>query len=254
METITQLQGDYSELETSDSSAEAEAIMAEETQFVKKIEEKTNFLEFLRQETEEILARNLHKDIVRQLKIYESKFDEIQDLKTAIQELELEAGEDPDKVRKWRDLKVEIKKFQPYTERLSSALHDFKKREQHEKEDELNQAKRRKFEMEIELKKLKFKQSLEFEAKLEEVREKPEVTQKQLSVKLAKLEMTKFKGTHMDWFRFWSQFETEVERQNIDPLTKFNYFKEFLEPKVRSTIKNLNHSSEGYERAKKILK
>ena len=151
-------------------------------------------------------------------------------------------------------MKVQIRKFQPYTERLSNALHDFKQREQHEKEEELNQAKQRQFEMEIELEKLKFKQRLELEAKLEEIRGKPEVTQKQISVKLPKLEITKFKGTHMDWFRFWSQFETEVDKQNIDPVTKFNYLKEFLEPKVRSTIENLNHSSEGYERAKQILK
>ena len=229
--------------------------MAEETQLLRKIEGKTNFLGFLREETEEILGRNIHKDIVRQLRIYESKLDEIQDIKTAVQELKLEAGEHPDKVRKWRaDLEVEIVKFQPYIERLSSALHDFKKREQHEKEEELIQAKQRQFEMEIELEKLKFKQRLELEAKLEEVRGKPEATQKQISVKLPKLEITKFRGTHMDWFRFWSQFETEVDKQNIDPVTKFNYLKEFLEPKVRSTIENLNHSSEGYERAKQILK
>ena len=71
--------------------------MAEETQLVKKIEGKTNFLEFLREETEEILASNIHKDIVRQLRIYESKLGEIQDIKTAIQEFKLEAGEHPDK-------------------------------------------------------------------------------------------------------------------------------------------------------------
>eukprot|EP00112_Aurelia_sp_Birch-Aquarium-sp1_P004317 Seg1487.14 transcript_id=Seg1487.14/GoldUCD/mRNA.D3Y31 product="hypothetical protein" protein_id=Seg1487.14/GoldUCD/D3Y31 len=196
--------------------------MAEETQLVKKIKVKTNFLEFLREETEEILARNIHKDIVRQLRIYESKLDEIQDIKTAIQELKLEQGEDPDKVRKWRaDLEVEIRKFHPYTDKLSNALHDFKQREQREREEELNQAKQRQFETEIELEKLKFKQRLELEAKLEEIRGKPEATQKQISVKLPKLEITKFKGTHMDWFRFWSQFETEVDRQNIDPVTKF---------------------------------
>eukprot|EP00112_Aurelia_sp_Birch-Aquarium-sp1_P003366 Seg1376.1 transcript_id=Seg1376.1/GoldUCD/mRNA.D3Y31 product="Solute carrier family 35 member F5" protein_id=Seg1376.1/GoldUCD/D3Y31 len=211
--------------------------MAGETQLVKKIKVKTNFLEFLREKTQEILARNIHKDVVRQLRIYESKLDEIQDIKTAIQELKLarklEQGKDPDEVRKRRaDLEVEVRKFQPYTERLSNALHDFKQREQHEEEKELNQAKQRQFEMEIELEKLKFKQRLELEAKLEEIRGKPEATQKQISVKLPKLEITKFKGTHMDWFRFWSQFETEVDRQNIDPVTKFNYLKEFLEPKL----------------------
>lgn len=35
---------------------------------------------------------------------------------------------------------------------------------------------------------------------------------------------------------------------------KFNYLKEFVEPKVRINIEKLIHDGEGYERAKQILK
>ena len=179
--------------------------MAEAAALIKKIEGKTNFLEFLREETEEILVKNEQKVIVRQMRIYDSKLDEIQDLKTTIQEVKLEEGEDPDEVRKWRaDMETKIRKFEPFIERLNSALGYFKQKEQQEKEEELKQAKQRQFEIEIELEKLKFKQRLELEAKLEEIRAKPEAKQKQMTVKLLKLEITKFKGTHMDWFRFWS--------------------------------------------------
>ena len=58
----------------------------------------------------------------------------------------------------------------------------------------------------------------------------------------------------MDWFRFWNQFKIEVDQKTIDQITKFNYLKEFIEPKVRYLIDNLNHGAEGYERAKQILK
>lgn len=47
----------------------------------------------------------------------------------------------------------------------------------------------------------------------------------------------------MDGFRFWNQFETEVDRQDLDPVTKFNYLKEFIEPKVRIIIDNLQHTT-----------
>eukprot|EP00794_Sanderia_malayensis_P016557 gene16557-18234_t len=64
--------------------------------------------------------------------------------------------------------------------------------------------------------------------------------------------MTKF-GTHIDWFRFWNQFESEIDKKQIDSITKFNYLKEFLDPKARLLIENLMHDTEGYERAKQIL-
>ena len=35
---------------------------------------------------------------------------------------------------------------------------------------------------------------------------KPEV-----KVKLPRLEIIKFKGNHLDWTRFWTQFETEID-------------------------------------------
>ena len=35
------------------------------------------------------------------------------------------------------------------------------------------------------------------------------------NVKLAKLITTKFKGTHIDWFRFWNQYESEIGRSEL---------------------------------------
>ena len=44
-------------------------------------------------------------------------------------------------------------------------------------------------------------------------------------VKLPKLVISKFEGTALDWFRFWNQFETEIDKQDISPVTKFSYLK-----------------------------
>ena len=105
----------------------------------------------------------------------------------------------------------------------------------------------------------------EFKPFIEKLKKQLGITQKKsgqqtgesgraIQVKLPKLEITKFKGTHIDWFRFWIQFEAEIDKQSIDPITKFNYLKEFLDPKARLLIENLMHNSEGYARAKQILK
>ena len=63
-------------------------------------------------------------------------------------------------------------------------------------------------------------------------------------VKLPKLVTTKFQGTPLDWQRFCSQFETEIDKAEITQVVS----------KVRMSIDGLPFTSEGYERAKNILK
>jgi hypothetical protein len=74
------------------------------------------------------------------------------------------------------------------------------------------------------------------------------------SAKLPKLVISKFQGTHLDWQRFWGQFETEIDKADISPITKLSYLKELLLAKVRAFVDGLPFSTEGYERAKTILK
>ena len=72
-------------------------------------------------------------------------------------------------------------------------------------------------------------------------------------VKLPKLVITKFQGTHLDWQRFWGQFEAEIDKSDIGQVAKFSYLKELLVPKVRAVIDGLPFNSVGYTRAKNIL-
>ena len=57
----------------------------------------------------------------------------------------------------------------------------------------------------------------------------------------------------MDWFRFWNQFESEVDKQDISPVAKFSYLKVFLFSQARKLIDGLPFTSEGYSRAKAVL-
>lgn len=66
--------------------------------------------------------------------------------------------------------------------------------------------------------------------------------------------MAKFKGTPADWLQFWGQFTAEVDEANVSKITKFSYFKELLEPQVRSLIDGLPFITEDYEQVKNILK
>ena len=95
-----------------------------------------------------------------------------------------------------------------------------------------------------------------FEHKVDEIK-KDKTTKKpdQIQTKLRKLIIAPSNGAPTDWLRFWNIFETEIDNNSdITPVTKFAYLKELLKPNVRSTIDGLPFSTEGYTRAKNILK
>ena len=79
------------------------------------------------------------------------------------------------------------------------------------------------------------------------------VNEERVNVKLPKLVITKFDGTSLDWFRLWNQFESEIHKAEISPVSKLLYLKELLIPRVRLLIDALPFTSEGYSRAKSIL-
>ena len=66
--------------------------------------------------------------------------------------------------------------------------------------------------------------------------------------------ISKTEGTNLDWLRFWSQFEMEIDRAGITTVSKFSYLKELVIPKKRALVDGLPFSTEGHERGKAILK
>ena len=107
----------------------------------------------------------------------------------------------------------------------------------------------------------KFARRIEEERKIEEMRQKlqksikvSEDQTKEEKVKLPKLVISPFTGTHIDFFRFWNQFETQLDKSDLHYVTKLSYLNEMLVPKVQLLFKGLPYTSEGYERAKTILK
>ena len=102
----------------------------------------------------------------------------------------------------------------------------------------------------------KLKQEREIlEQKLEYLKAKDASNQAQVTKaasKLPKLSITKFDGLFKNWLLFWNSLE--IDSANLTPVTKIAYLKELVESKVRVDIDRLPFNSEGYERAKSILK
>ena len=135
-------------------------------------------------------------------------------------------------------------------EELSIAS-DRKEAEARRKEDLIEEGRfRRRMEEEVKIEEMKMgmkKKGFEFS------RDEIVKSDEKLRVKLPKLKITKFEGTALDWFRFWNQFETEIDQVQISLISKFSYLKELLVPKVRLLIDGLPFTSEVYARAKSIL-
>lgn len=226
----------------------------------KKIQGKTRLLEFICEETNEILARKNKESIERQLGIYENRINEIHQLKCDVQELKLEDEADPTEVRSWSNkINEKIAEFEPIIAQVKGVLTEIKQDYQKEEEKVMLLTKQKLFEQEAEFQQAKFEERIKQERKLEEIKQGPKTStgtggETSNKVKLPKLIISKFQGTHIDWYRFWNQFEAEIDRANIDAVGKFSYLKELLLPKVRVHIEGLPFTTEGYERAKNILK
>ena len=141
--------------------------------------------------------------------------------------------------------------FRSCKEKINRRIHDVKEdirsKAAQQEEDEYQRRKQRQLE-ELEIQKLQANVSKE-SSKVSE-RPKNEI----YKVRLPKLVITPFNGTYEDWPRFWSQFEVEIDKNTIPQVTKFSYLKELVEPKVRVLVDGLPFNSEGFERAKNILK
>ena len=199
-----------------------------------KIEIKLKLLKLSNEQTQKIAEERNLKTIERHRKLLEGKINECHELKAEVQEKKLENGDGVEGIRNW-SVKVEenVAEYEKVVEELEGLERDLK-----ERDSRLTQEKEEKTRWEIKKK---------FTKKSEENEGKPRA-------KLPKLVITKFQGTHLDWQRFWGQFEADIDKSELGQVAKFSYLKELLIPKVRATIDGLPFNSEGYERAENILK
>ena len=192
----------------------------------KKLQGKLKLLKLLNEDTQNIIDQRNLEAIEGHLSTIRNKLSEVQDLKVSIQELKFEDSKDETDIRTWiAQIDKDIKQFQGVGTELK------------------------------EIEKIKFEEKLNYEKQLEELHSKTSnPTQGASKVKLPKLIITKFNVTFTDWFRFWNQYEAEIDSSDISPVSKFSYLKELVITPVRANIHALPLTTEGYERAKQILK
>ena len=229
-------------------------------ELVKVLKTKAELLRLTNEETKEIISKAKISEIERQRKtLYDiDKFQEVHEIKVRIQEGKLGEGINAEDVRTWTE-KIKKDDIAPIEEavlQLETVLENVKQDELRRREGLAAQAREEKAQGQLKYDK-KFELQFNYEKKLNEKREKLksiEQGSQKLNVRLQKLQITKFDRTCTDWLRFWSQFEAEIHAADIPAVTKFSYLKELVLPKARISIQGLPFATEGYERARNILK
>ena len=193
----------------------------------------------------------------RQYSLLKTKTNEAQNIIQEIQGLKLDADEKVDEIGKWTDefegklkpVKVSMSKLIDSINSDEMKVKNLQREEEAAYNAQLRAAIRKEEEKGEEVRRLRRKQ---FDLALE--KNKLQLAEKQKSqTRLPKLEISKFQGTYLDWTRFWSLFESQLDKTDITSEAKFAYLKEVFIPKVRAMIEKLPCSSDEYEKAKEFL-
>ncbi|XP_028404021.1 uncharacterized protein LOC114526636 [Dendronephthya gigantea] len=224
---------------------------------VKQLKTKADLLRLTNEETREIITKAKTNELERQRKTLNDKLQEVHDLKLRIQEIKLGEGITPDEVRAWTEgiKSNDIIPIENAISELETVIETTKKNELRKKENLAAQGRDEQYQEKLKYDKEKLELQLVYEKKITEERTKrsSKNESRKPNVRLQKLQITKFDGTYADWLRFWNQFEAEIQAAEIPAVTKFNYLKELVTPKVRIAIQGLPCTTEGYERARNIL-
>ena len=127
-----------------------------------------------------------------------------------------------EKLKDWSSLIEQKMTCFVVVDRLKNAISNVKKKEE-AKEEYIIQRKmfRRRIKDELKI------QEMKLQMKSKGYKKRDKIVNKE-RVKLSKLVKTNFDGTSLDWFLFWKEFKSEIEKAGIGHVGKFSYPKELL--------------------------
>ena len=181
----------------------------------------------------------------------------VEDLKIEVVESKLTNEVSVDEVEKWqKDIEAKIDQVDVNVDMLQNCIKETDKHAENERISKEQELLARKREETLKFEKEQFEQRAKMEKEHKESQAKSTKDEKsdKPSVKLPKLVITPFDGKLENWLGFWNKYEAEIDSANLSSVSKFAYLKELMEPNVRKQIDGLPFTTEGYERAKNILK
>ena len=173
---------------------------------VKTFDMKFKLLTVINRDYEAMSERAKERVYTRRVKNISKILEEIYDLKIKVTEHKVAADENQENIDVWdQEMQNKTQVCETFIETLEYQMGKFRQgsREKQEVEDELI---------------IKQRDS------------KGVVSSSTIKEKLPKLVIIKFNGTHIDWIRFWNQFEAEIDKSNLplSSISKFSYLNSFF--------------------------
>ena len=218
---------------------------------LKALDAELQLLALTRGKTDTVVEKRSKDKLARHREALRKIVTNIEDLKLDIEKGKLEATESIEDVKAWgATIEKTIDEIDLQVADLTRCLDEVETKEKYQKREEEDAILAKKREDELQFEKLKFEQK----SKMQSLNQSTAKPPSNGNVKMPKLVITKYEGTYEKWLSFWSKFEAEIDAADIPTVTKFAHLKELLESNVCEAIDGLPFNSEGYERAKNILK
>ena len=158
------------------------------------------------------VARNKYSELKKCKGNIETRMEALQGLKYKVQEIMTQKNKEAGDIDGYTEqLEEQILQFDAVILSLKRAMQllaDSEEAKSRRREDQEQEVEfRRKLEQEKQLEEMRMEMRKQFEKKEGKKKEDPKA-------KLPKLVISKFECTALDWFRFWNQFETEIDQQD----------------------------------------
>ena len=153
-----------------------------------------------------IIKRDKEKELQQHLQLFEKRFEEIHDMKYKVQETMIENNAKEGAIDKWTaELDEKLEKMEQPMADMEEAIKNWDRRKSVKEKNQEEQ---------------RFERRIREGKQLEEMRQelqkssriRGEDNNKDSKCKLPKLVISQFNGTHIDYFRFWNQLETQIDK------------------------------------------
>ena len=153
-----------------------------------------------------IIKRDKEKELQQHLQLFEKRFEEIHEMKYKVQEMMIESNAKEGAIDKWTaELDEKLEKMEQPMADMEEAIKNWDRRKSVKEKNQEEQ---------------RFERRIREGKQLEEMRQELQKSSrirgkdnnKDSKCKLPKLVISQFNGTHIDYFRFWNQLETQIDK------------------------------------------